>query len=121
MKMRFILSVLISVLLISCSSSKTFKSHSDSIQLKGNPTTGYSWYYTIDDESLVSIEENVEYLGADGVCGAPSMFTYTINSLKEGETTLHFVYKRHWEKDSEIDFKDYLINIDSSGTIKITE
>ena len=75
--------------LTSCVSTR-FQSEETTIQMKGNPTTGYNWFYEISDESIIAIEENVKYIGDDMIVGAPSMFTYTITALKPGQTTLHF-------------------------------
>ena len=106
--------------LTSCTSTR-LQSDETTIQMKGNPTTGYNWFYEISDESIITVEENVKYLGDDMIVGAPSMFTYTITSLKPGQTTLHFEYKRPWETVEPIETKDYYITVTENGKIKITE
>jgi predicted secreted protein len=107
-------------LFASCVSTR-FASDEKTIQLKGNPTTGYNWFYQISDESVIAVEEYVKYLGDDMVVGAPSMFTYTITSLKPGQATLHFEYKRPWETVEPIETKEYIITVDEKGKIKIEE
>ena len=106
--------------LSSCASTR-FQSEETTIQMKGNPTTGYNWFYKISDESIIAVEENVKYLGDDMIVGAPSMFTYTITSLKPGQTILHFEYKRPWETVEPIETKDYYVTVTENGKIKITE
>ena len=101
--------------------STPFASDEKTIQLKGNPTTGYNWFYQISDDSIIAVEEYVKYLGDDMVVGAPSMFTYTITSLKPGQATLHFEYKRPWETVEPIETKEYIITIAENGKIKIEE
>ena len=108
------------MLLSSCVSTR-FCNEEKSIQLKGNPTTGYNWFYQISDDSIIAVEEYVKYLGDDLVVGAPSMFTYIITSLKPGQTTLHFEYKRSWETVEPIETKDYIITVDEKGRIRIEE
>ena len=106
--------------LSSCVSTR-FQSEETTIQMKGNPTTGYNWFYEISDDSIIAVEENVKYLGDDMIVGAPSMFTYTITSLKSGQTTLHFEYKRPWETVEPIETKNYFITVVEKGKIKIEE
>lgn len=108
------------MLLSSCVSTR-FCNEEKSIQLKGNPTTGYNWFYQISDDSIIGVEEYVKYLGDDMVVGAPSMFTYTITSLKPGQTTLHFEYKRPWETVEPAETKEYIITVDEKGKIEIEE
>ena len=106
--------------LTSCVSTR-FQSEETTIQMKGNPTTGYNWFYEISDESIIAVEENVKYLGDDMIVGAPSMFTYTITALKPGQTILHFEYKRPWETVEPIETKNYFITVVENGKIKIEE
>ena len=106
--------------LTSCASTR-FQSEETTIQMKGNPTTGYNWFYEISDESIIAVEENVKYLGDDMIVGAPSMCTYTITALKPGQTTLHFEYKRPWESVEPIETKDYYITVAENGKITIKE
>ena len=107
-------------LFASCVSTR-FASEEKTIQLKGNPTTGYNWFYQISDDSVIAVEEYVKYLGDDMVVGAPSMFTYTITSLKPGQATLHFEYKRPWETVEPAEIKEYIITVAENGKIKIEE
>ena len=85
--------ILLSILLAGCKST-SLATNEKIIELKGNPTTGYTWLYTVGDESIIQVEEKITYLGQDGVVGAPSLFTYKIIALSEGETTLKFEYTR---------------------------
>ena len=119
-KFKFLIIMCTFALFASCASTR-FASDEETIQLKGNPTTGYNWFYQISDDSIIAVEEYVKYLGDDMVVGAPSMFTYTITSLKPGQTTLHFEYKRPWETVEPIETKDYIITVAENGKIKIEE
>ncbi|MCQ2241653.1 protease inhibitor I42 family protein [Treponema sp.] len=108
------------VLFAGCLTSK-FKSQDETIVLRGNPTTGYTWTYNLDDDGIFSIEETVTYLGADGIVGAPSMFEYKLKSLEPGETRIKFVYSRPWLEDSVIESKSFAIKVAASGKIEIKE
>ncbi len=104
-----------------CTTTKGFKSDETKLYLKGNPTTGFSWILYIEDASIVDKEESSEYLGADGVVGAPSRFCYTIRSLKPGNTTLRFEYRRPWEKNPPLELHIYDISVETDGKLLIQE
>lgn len=104
-----------------CTTVKGFKSDETNLYLKGNPTTGFNWIMQLDDPSIVEVEESSEYLGADGVVGAPSRFCYTIRSLKPGRTTLHFEYRRPWEKNPPLEVRIYDISVETDGKLHIQE
>ena len=108
------------VLFASCAST-SFKAEKKTIELKGNPTTGYTWLYEIEDESVISIEEDVKYLGAKGLVGAPSLFTYTVTARKAGSTKITFEYKRPWETQPALETKVYEVSVDDQGRLVISE
>lgn len=107
-------------MMTSCASTRSEREEA-TIQIKGNPTTGYNWFYEIGDDSIIAVEESEKYLGDDLVVGAPSMFTYKITPLKPGQTKLYFEYKRPWETESPIETKDYIITVAENGKITIEE
>ena len=105
----------------SCTSQKSFKSDSITIELKGNPSTGYTWEAVLSDENIVEVSKDVKYLGAKGMVGAPSMFYFTVSSLSEGSTILTLEYKRPWEEIAPLETKVYNINVDKKGKITMEE
>ena len=105
----------------SCTSQKSFKSDSVTIELKGNPSTGYTWETFLSSESIVEISKDVKYLGAKGMVGAPSMFYFTVSSLSEGSTILTLEYKRPWEEKEPLEKKVYNITVDKKGKITMEE
>ncbi len=105
----------------SCTSQKSFKSDSATIELKGNPSTGYTWEAVLSDENIVKISKDVKYLGAKGMVGAPSMFYFTVRSLATGNTVLTLEYKRPWEEKSPLETKVYNVNVDERGKIIMEE
>lgn len=107
------------VLLFAGCSTTSFKSDKTTLELNGNPTTGYTWLYTIGDETIISLDEDIKYLGAKGVMGAPSKFTYTIKSLKAGNTSLKFEYKRPWEEKDAEEVRLYDVNVKENGKLEV--
>ena len=104
-----------------CTSCATFKSQKAVIELGGNPTTGYTWNYQIEDEAVVKVDEEIRYLGKNGVVGAPSKFTYTIHSLKAGNTKIKFEYKRPWEQTPADKVVIYEVSVNQNGKIEVKE
>ena len=105
----------------SCTSQKSFKSDSVIIELKGNPSTGYTWEAVLASENIVEISKDVKYLGSEGMVGAPSMFYFTASSLSEGSTILTLEYKRPWEGKESLEKKVYNITVDKKGKITMEE
>lgn len=101
--------------------SIAFKSSETRLELRGNPTTGYTWIYTIGDESIIQIDEDIKYLGKEGMVGAPSLFTYTVRSLKQGNTNLKFEYKRPWENKQAEEVRFFEVTVKENGKISMTE
>ena len=104
-----------------CTSCAIFKSQKAVIELGGNPTTGYTWNYQIEDEAVVKVDEEIRYLGKNGVVGAPSKFTYTIHSLKAGNTKIKFEYKRPWEQTPADKVVIYEVRVKENGAIEVKE
>ena len=102
-------------------SCATFSSQKAVIELDGNPTTGYTWNYEIEDEALIEVDEEISYLGKDDVVGAPSKFKYTIHSLKTGSTRIKFEYKRPWEQTPADKVEIYEVSVGQNGEIVVKE
>ncbi|MBQ4555672.1 MAG: protease inhibitor I42 family protein [Spirochaetaceae bacterium] len=109
------------VFMSSCTSQKSFKSDSVTIELKGNSSTGYTWEAVLASENIVEISKDVKYLGDEGMVGAPSMFYFTVRSLSSGSTILTLEYKRPWEEKEPLEKKIYNINVDERGKITMEE
>ena len=105
----------------SCTSQKSFKSDSVTIELKGNPSTGYTWEAVLSSENVVTVSKDVKYLGDEGMVGAPSMFYFTVSSLAAGNTVLTLEYKRPWEEKEPLEKKIYNITVDKKGKITMEE
>ena len=68
------------------------------VELAWNPTTGYSWTYTMDNPGIIA-ELSHEYRAEDTPrrLGAGGIFSFVFEGLHEGQTELRFVYARSWE------------------------
>jgi len=91
------------------------------VSLDGNYTTGFEWTYSIKDESIVSfINSNyVENPHEEGMTGVGGVYSAFFKPLKDGETTIAFIYKRNWEDDTSQQ-KLLLIKI-NNGLITLQE
>lgn len=69
------------------------------VKLEENPSTGYSWFYFIDDETILSFStETTTVTNPDPkIVGAPISHLWKFKALKPGTTTLKFAYLRDWE------------------------
>lgn len=69
------------------------------IQLQGNPTTGYGWYVLSCDKQMLRQDGETEYDSESTLLGAGGLYTFTFQTVTPGETILTLVYHRPWEKD----------------------
>ncbi len=67
------------------------------VELEGNPTTGYEWQLAQDDARFRLI--NKDYAPPSTSIGAATKERFQIEALQSGSTTLTFKYKRPWETE----------------------
>ena len=79
------------------------------VRLAANPTTGYDWEFTIDDESIAELVtcEYVPDEAADDMVGVGGTFVASfMATIGEGDTVnpgvamIAFNYKRSWEEEA---------------------
>ena len=84
------------------------------IALGSNPTTGYSWQES-HDENILELVEKTYKPGKEakqGLVGAGGVEYFRFKTLKTGETEITLVYKRPWEESTPQDItKVFTINI----------
>ena len=84
------------------------------IALGSNPTTGYSWQES-HDENIVELVEKTYKPGKEakqGLVGAGGVEYFRFKTLKTGETEITLVYKRPWEEPTPQDVtKAFTVNI----------
>jgi len=82
------------------------------IALGSNPTTGYSWQASHDENMLRLVESKYE-LGKEakqGAVGAGGVEYFRFQALKKGKTEITLVYKRPWQEES-LDQKVFIVNV----------
>ncbi|MDR2185792.1 MAG: protease inhibitor I42 family protein [Treponema sp.] len=97
------------------------------IELEGNPSTGYSWTYTMEPEGIVR-ELSAEYrrpsgkedsAGAGGRAGKGGVFVFVFESVRPGSAGLRFSYVRPWESGVEpAERRDYRLTVNRAGEIR---
>ena len=92
------------------------------IILDENPTTGYTWSYKIEDESIVKIEDENFVAASGDLVGAGGYHHYTISGLTQGKTDIIFNRMRVWDgEDSTIETVRFFISVDEENKIAILE
>lgn len=77
-----------------------------STTLSQNITTGYSWQYAIEDETVLGLVSEKDVLdvkqneGETGIVGSGSQHTWDFIGLKSGTSKIIFKYLRSWEVEN---------------------
>lgn len=90
------------------------------IVLRENPSTGYSWNYTISNNEVLQLVEDEFIQGeANGeIVGAGGTHRWSFRGALEGEARLEFRYYRSWEGEgSSVDEREYLIKVGQNKEI----
>lgn len=82
------------------------------IELESNATTGYSWQWM--NRQSVSIVDSIGFiytvLYPDRV-GSPGKEIWKFKASQPGTDTLHFVYRRPWEKNVIVRTKEFVVEV----------
>lgn len=83
------------------------------ITLEENPTTGFTWHYTVKNSEALEVvtDEYTENEHDEGMVGVGGVHTYQIKPLEEGTATIKFEYYRDWEPDNIYDTREYIIEV----------
>ncbi|HHV60534.1 MAG TPA: protease inhibitor I42 family protein [Clostridiaceae bacterium] len=83
------------------------------VKLEENASTGYKWYYTIENENVLKLVSDNYYPPKDKkVIGAPGVREFKFKAVGEGETSLVFENYRSWEGSKErVQRIDYEIKV----------
>ncbi len=68
------------------------------VELPGNPTTGYTWEATDLDVNVLKQAGEAEFKAESDLLGAPGMITLKFEAVAAGETTLKLIYHRTFEE-----------------------
>ncbi len=82
------------------------------IALGSNPTTGYGWQKSQDENMLRLVEKKYKpgEEAEEGAVGAGGVEYFRFKALKTGKTEITLVYKRPWEEEI-LAQKVFIVNI----------
>lgn len=90
------------------------------LSLEGNPSTGYSWELVDLDKNILNQQGDMIVRNSTPakkvgdtevqVVGGPGTYNFSFIAIGSGETTLHLIYHRPWEKDIEPE-EDFYLNV----------
>lgn len=93
------------------------------LSLEGAPSTGYSWELVDLDKNILEqqgdvIIRSIPPIKKPGgmeveVVGGPGTYDFSFIAVRSGETSLHLIYHRPWEKDIE-PIDTFTLNIEIS-------
>lgn len=90
----------------------TYDGNQFTITLEENPSTGYVWTYTINDEALVKFVSDESIASESGLMGAPGQHKFTFESLGNGVSTIGFEQKRPFEDEPIAGFEALVYKTD---------
>ena len=84
------------------------------IELTESLSTGYCWYYTISDPTILTLEEKKTFdFNKPNIIGGSLQVLWRFKSLKPGECTLHFDYYKSWKREpSPLEEYTYIIKVE---------
>jgi len=84
------------------------------IELTESPSTGYCWYYTISDPSILTIESKKTFnFNKPNVLGGSQQIIWKFKCLRCGECKIHFTYYKSWKRESNpLDEYMYIIKVE---------
>ena len=94
------------------------------VKLKSNATTGYSWKYTIDSESVIkfySDKYDANNNGGRPMMGAGGEQTFVFEPNKAGKTKITFEYARPWEGGESAGKRFLKIKVNKEGKVSAKE
>jgi len=84
------------------------------IELTESPSTGYCWYYTISDPSILTLEDKKTFdFNKPNIIGGSLQIIWRFKCLKSGECKIHFSYYKSWKRESGfLDEYTYVVKVE---------
>ena len=82
------------------------------LEMESNATTGYSWKWM--NHKAVSIVDSIGFsytVTYPDRMGSPGKEIWKFRAIQSGTDTLHFVYRRPWEKNAISRSKDIVVEV----------
>ncbi|MCJ7691080.1 MAG: protease inhibitor I42 family protein [Clostridiaceae bacterium] len=71
------------------------------IELTESPSTGYCWFNTVSNPSIISLEDKKIYdFNKPNIIGGTIKIIWKFKCLRPGECKIHFSYYKSWKKES---------------------
>ncbi|WP_048051497.1 protease inhibitor I42 family protein [Methanosarcina soligelidi] len=67
------------------------------LQLRENPSTGYSWELNVTEGLSVLSDEYIQDEAAEDKVGVPGTHSWIIQAVDQGSQQVNGIYKRSWE------------------------
>jgi predicted secreted protein len=88
----------------------------------GNPSTGYTWAVSVDNQSVVSYDQNASgdcsryattnaNTTAGAIVGAGCDQEFVFQAVGLGSTTIHMTYARSWDPNSTVSANNIIIRV----------
>lgn len=91
------------------------------LELVENPSTGFGWEYSIEDETVFACTaDTYDQTQTPGMAGAPGTRRYTFSALAPGSTTIVLTYRRPWEGGETAEVITLLASADENLTVSCT-
>lgn len=94
--LRFVLPLALCALLLLTGCAGAKKNGLLEITLEENPTTGYTWSYTLAPGGILAIESDEYIAPGTDLVGAPGRHVWRFAPAADGEVTLTFVSAQAW-------------------------
>ncbi len=116
-----------SFMLMGCKSSSSQKdsnaeersvSKTVEVQLKSNPTTGFSWQCEVEDTSIAELQSSSYKQNEvpEGMVGVGGVETFIFTCKSEGSTKVTFTYLRPWEGGETAEVRNAVLTVSSDGS-----
>lgn len=115
-----VMPLLVCMNVISCGAFSTGKNNIETnvgktfvIVLPENPTTGYTWFWQVNDDAqkrpleLIKKEFVAKEIGVMGSAGSGGTARFTFKAMHIGSAPVVLTLKRIWEKNSDVDQKRF--------------
>ncbi len=85
------------------------------VELKENPTTGYTWHVIIQNEDIIKCVSDgyKEDKHEEGMRGVGGTHIWEFKTIKEGTSKIKFELYRSWEKDKIVETREYIVNVEN--------
>ena len=83
------------------------------IELSESPATGYCWYYTTSDSSILVLEDKKDFdFNKPNILGGSNQVIWKFKCLNYGECKIVFSYYKSWKREScNLNEFTYIINV----------